>query len=329
MVDFFFSAPAPYPYKQAPSPIFTQPTAAIPRSTRFTIIRANRSHDRVVRGMTASKAETEPPLQTDDGEYSPPPPLTCVEVTNDTDDDFLRAELSLLSTEQLVDRLVAAESRLKKWERVASELVTTIALSPEMTENYYARQLRELLTNALFELKEVDELRHVECSMPCVSGEKPNIEMIEWVGLDYSEWMLEWAPHSWWVSVSVIGSRWGLGFNSLTSVSGMYLKGVIRCSFSKDLTALRVAFRETPSMDMVVEGSVGWGVVPIPLRERIERLVRMEIVRFVEKRLTGDESMVVVLRRKALAVLSESDIEEATEQAKRASSVSLRSKLLL
>lgn len=279
--------------------------------------------------MTASKAATEPPLTTDDGVYSPPPPLACVEASNDTEDDTLRAELGLLSTEQLVDRLVAAENRLKKWQHVASELVTTLALSPEMTETYYARQLRELLSSALLALEGVDELRHVECSMPCVSGEKPNIEMVEWAGLEYSEWMLDWAPHSWWVSVSVIGSRWGLGFNSLTNVSGMYLKGVIRCSFSKDLTALRVSFRETPILDMAVEGRVGWGVVPIPLRERIERLVRMEIVRFVERRLTGDESMVVVLRRKALAVLSESDIEEATEQAKRASSVSLRSKLLL
>lgn len=282
--------------------------------------------------MTASKEATEPPLTTDDGVYAPPPSLSTAAVTADDDDDddhTLHAQLSLLSREQLVDRLLLAETRLRKWERVASDLVTTLALSPEMTEAYYARYLRELLSSALLMLEEVDELRHVECSMPCVRGERPRIEMVEWKGLEYSEWMLEWAPHSWWVSVSVIGSRWGLGFNSLTSVSGMFLKGVIRCSFSKDLTAVRVSFRETPSMDMDVEGSVGWGVVPIPLRERIERLVRMEIVRFVERRLTGDESMVVVLRRKAVAALSESDIEEATEQAKRASSVNLRSALLL
>lgn len=269
-------------------------------------------------------------MTTEDGTYSSPPSFFQSQ-SNDkiTSEQDLRAELKSLSSEELLERALSAEMRLKKWEGVASDFVSTLALCPEMTEAYYARLLRDLLSDALLTLDEVDELRHVECSMPCVKSEKPKVEMIEWNGLPYSEWMLEWSPHSWWVSVSAVGSRWGLGFNVLTRVSSISLKGVIRCSFSEDLTALRVSFRETPALLMSIESSVGWGVVPIPVREQIENLVRVEIERFVEQRLTGEENMVVVLRRKADPSISDSDIEEAIHQAERSKSVNLRSGLLI
>lgn len=280
---------------------------------------------------------SEPPQTTPDGVYKPPPTFLPIHElqqtqTNGTTTDqatSLRAQLKTLSADELLNRLVSAELRLQKWESAASDLVSTLALSPEMTEAFYARSLRELLTSALITLDAIDELRHVECSMPCVATEAPAVALLDWQGLHFSTWEIEWAPHSWWVSVSAVGSRWGLGFNSLARVSGIHLKGQLRCAFSKDLTSLRISFVEKPLLDMDIESSVGWGAVPIPVREQIEVMVRDEIEQFVERRLTGDESMIVVLRRKALTKLSESDIIEATDQAKRACSINLRSALLL
>lgn len=274
----------------------------------------------------------EPALTTADGYYVRPPPFGAPPDAPGQDAsarEKLRGELKALSHEELVERLAGAELRLRKWEASASELVTTLALSPDMTEGLYARSLRDLLSAALLTLESVDGLRHVECSMPCVAAEAPHVSMREWAGLDYSEWDVEWSPSSWWVSVSADGSRWGLGFNVLTRVSAMRLEGALRCAFSKDLTSMRTSFMEKPCLEMDVESSVGWGVVPIPVRVQIEAMVRAEIERFVEQRLTGDESMVVVLRRKALAKITESDLLEARDQAKRSSNVNLRSALLL
>lgn len=290
--------------------------------------------DRTV--MRGGSSQLDPPVTTVDGLYKPPPHFTTQDLEEDpshingtSDEIRLRAHLKTLSADKLLDRLVSAELRLEKWEAAASDLVTTLALSPEMTEAYYARSLRELLSGALLTLDAISELRHVECAMPCVAAEAPGVAMLDWQGLPFSTWDIDWAPHSWWVSVSAVGSRWGLGFNSLTRVSGIHLKGELRCAFSRDLTSLRISFVTKPLLEMDIESSVGWGAVPIPVREQIEAMVRVEIEHFVESRLTGDESMVIVLRRKALTKLSESDILEATEQAKRANSIKLRSALLM
>lgn len=276
------------------------------------------------------------PFTTPDGVYKRPPPFQpsfspTPAASDATAEDaaFLRAHFKPLSSDQLLDRLVSAELRLQKWELAASDLVSTLALSPEMTEAFYARSLRDMLSDALRTLDPIDELRHVECSMPSVATEAPAIAMLDWQGLAFSSWEIEWAPHSWWVSVSAVGTRWGLGFNSLARVSGIHLKGRLRCAFSADLTALRISFVEKPFLDMLIESSVGWGVVPIPVQEQIEGMVRSEIERFLERRLTGDNSMVVVLRRKMLSKLTNSDIIEAADQAKRASEISLGSSLLL
>lgn len=289
--------------------------------------------DRTV--MRGGSSQWDPQLTTVDGVYKPPPHFTAHHLkepshTNDTSDETrLRAQLKALSADQMLDRLVSAELRLHKWEAAASHLVTTLALSPEMTEAFYARSLRDMLSGALLTLDTIDELRHVECSMPCVAAEAPAVAILDWKGLPFSTWDIDWAPHSWWVSVSAVGSRWGLGFNSLTRVSGIQLKGELRCAFSDDLTSLRISFVTKPLLEMDIESSVGWGAVPIPVREQIEGMVRVEIEHFVKSRLTGDESMVIVLRRKALAKLSDSDILEAADQAKRASNINLRSTLLL
>lgn len=246
----------------------------------------------------------------------------------DEDDEALRLDLHNLSREQLIARVLASEQQLRGWKAAVSELVTTLALCPEMTEGYYARSLRNLLSESLQALDAIDSLRHIECSMPSVAAEAPSVTLLHWSGLPYSTWLVDWSPSSWWLSVSAVGSRWGLGFNSLTNVSAIYLRGRLRCAFSSDLTAVRISFVEPPELDMCIESSVGWGAVPIPVREQIEASVRAEIVSFVETRLTGEESMVFVLRRKALEKISDSDLLEARKQAERASMVNLRSPLL-
>lgn len=226
-----------------------------------------------------------------------------------------------------MERLLAAEQRLSSYHSAASDLLSALALTPEMTESFYARSLRELLSSALLSLETVESLSHIECSFPCVKNEIPSVELVTWAGLRYSEWDIDWAPHSWWVSASALGSRWGLAFNCLTTVSRIRLKGCLRCSFADDMSSVRVAFRETPSVDMSVESVVGWGLMPIPVKESIEELVIAEIERFVRERLTED-SVVVVLRRRPAGV-SDLDIMEARLQATRARSVALRAQTLL
>ncbi|KAI0564260.1 hypothetical protein FGB62_28g230 [Gracilaria domingensis] len=270
------------------------------------------------------KGNSVPPLS-----YTNPPAFPKTPpVHADTDED-LRAHLKTLSHEQLVQRCMLNEMRLRQWEQASSSFVSALALTPEMTEAFYARSLRHLLSSALETLDVVDELRHVECSMPCVKGEAPRISLSLWRDLAYSEWHVQWSPASWWVSVSAVGYRWGLSFNCLTKVTGIYLNGMIRCSFSKDMTSLRIGFPQKPILDMTVESSVGWGAVPIPVREQIENLVRSEIEQFVQTRLTGANDMVVVLKRKAEKHLTESDLQEARSQAERASAVNLRATTLL
>lgn len=261
--------------------------------------------------------------------YSNPPPFRKQPPETAADNEPLRAHLNTLSHEELLERCLANEMRLVQWEKAASSLVTSLTLTPEMTEAFYARSLRELLSSALDTLDVVEELRHVECSMPCVKGEAPRISLVMWRDLSYSEWHVEWSPASWWVSVSAVGYRWGLSFNCLTNVAGIQLDGIIRCSFSNDMTALRIGFPQKPMLNMTVESSVGWGAVPIPVREQIEYLVRTEIEQFVENRLTGSNDMVVVLKTKMEEKLSDSDLNEAKRQAERAANVNLRSPTFL
>lgn len=270
----------------------------------------------------------EPIPITPEGYIRIPPKLPSTPPASPARKDDIRARLSALSKDELLDHAVSCERRLEQWKQASTDLVSSLALSPDMTETLYARSLRELLSDSLVTLEAIDELRHVECSMPCVASERPRVDLIRWGGLHFSEWRVEWAPASWWVSVSAVGNRWGLGFNCLTNVSSIQLSGRLRCAFADDLTSVRISFSENPGMHMTIESVVGWGAVPIPVRESIEEMVREEIESFVQKRLTGNESIVVVLRRKALMKLNEGDLLEAKLQAERAGSINLRSPTL-
>ena len=271
----------------------------------------------------------EPIPITSEGYVHLPPKLPSTPPVSPLPRENIRNKLSALTKEELLEHAVSCERRLDQWQRAATDIVSALALSPDMTETLYARSLRGLLSESLITLESIDELRHVEISMPCVERERPDVDLLKWDGLHFSEWRIEWAPASWWVSVSVVGNRWGLGFNCLTNVSAIQLSGHLRVAFSKDLTSVRVSFSENPEMEMVIESVVGWGAVPLPVRESIEEMVRVEIENFVTNRLTGDQSIVVVLRRKALMKLNEGDILEAKSQAERAANVNLRSPTLL
>lgn len=237
--------------------------------------------------------------------------------------------LENLSHADLLQRAARAEALLAHWRHAASDLFTSLALSPDMTDAFYARSLRVLLKDALEALESVDALRHVEFSMPSVASEAPDVQLVRWDGLPFSEWEFEWAPVSWWVSVSADGSRWGLPFNCLANVSRISMKGRLFCSFSPDLTAVRVRFPARPLLRMTVDTSVGWGAVPFPVRQSIEALIRDEVDKFIDERLCNSQGMVIVLRRKMVRALTDSDVLEAKLQAERAHDIRLTSGTIL
>lgn len=285
-----------------------------------------------------------PPPETIEGRYEMPPsfkrPDSSLQgigvITSDSQQSVEEASLrsniahrlSSLSHSDLLEHAIETELKVHEWGNAASSLMTTLALSPEMTDVFYARSLRALLTSALETLDSIDELKHVECSMPSIAAEAPTIDLVHWSGLHFSEWDVQWTPTSWWVSVSADGSRWGLAFNCLAKVSEISLAGRLRCSFSRDLSAVRVRFAHKPCLDTTVDTSVGWGAVPLPVRESIVHLIQSEIENFVNSRLCNDEGMIIVLRRKPLLTVSESDIFEATLQARRAGNIKLRTTTL-
>lgn len=273
----------------------------------------------------AAQIDLVPELVNEFGRYTPAPGFTRVSVEGD-DDPATRTErdaLLAMDKASLVDEVLSHRARVTMWERAAREIVSGLALAPD-SNAVYARALRALLTQALAAVPSIDELRHVECSMPSLAAEQPSISLLHWGSLSYSEWHVTWSPASWWVSVSCIGYRWGLSFNVLTTCSNIFVRGIVRCAFSEDLTSLRVSFTREPTLHMTVESKVGWGAVPVPVQEQIEGIVREEIHRFVSENLVGNESLVVVLRRKAKEAVSAEDVVEAKEAAKRANSVHLR-----
>lgn len=282
-----------------------------------------------------------PPIETADGIYTAPPlfpnpdenATTGSKVKLDIQHEQLNEQkekltekLSKLSHAQLVQHVVDSQYALHEWRHTCSDILSVLTLSPEMTDVFYSRSLRNLLKSALESLESVDCLRHLECSMPSIAAERPFVDIIRWDGLNYSEWKIIWSPKSWWVSVSADGSKWGLAFNCLANVSAISLNAKIQCSFSPDLTSLRLRFMEKPKLNMSVETNVGWGFVPIPVQQSIQDIIKSQIHQVVDSRLCNPQGMVVVLRRKPSSEsVSDNDIYEATMAAKRANEVRLRS----
>lgn len=273
------------------------------------------------------------PTDSSDGSYLTPPPFPSIGTTDfhlidpvepPTKPDISIGDLESRPKTELVQLILDYQQKLDSWRCAASDFLSAIALSPEMTDSVYARTLRELLTNALESLESIDALRHVLCSMPSIRKEAPVINLIKWTGLEFSEWDVAWAPTSWWVSLSADGSRWGLPFNCMARVSDIQLQGRMQCSLSADITALRIKFTYPPQLAMNVVTSVGLGVVPVPVQQSIAQLIQTQVKRFVETRLCCDEGMVIVLRRKPITPLTENDISEAVAQARTASTVRLR-----
>lgn len=270
----------------------------------------------------------DPELETEEGRYTPAPLFVNRQEDYDVDDDgereMLAARVVLMSREKgaLADEVLSLRAKMKEWEKMASEMVGALALAPDCTA-MYARLLRELLCDALLGVASIDALRHVECSLPSLPTERPALSLVRWDGLTDSEWDVEWSPTSWWVSVSAVGSRWGIGFNAVTRCSAIHVSGRLRAAFSPDLTALRVAFVDTPHLAMSVRSRVGWGAVPLPVRQQIEQVVRNQLRDFVSDTLVSDQGLVIVLRRKAVELVTEDDVREATEAAERANSVQL------
>lgn len=288
----------------------------------------SRVADAPLEGASAWLAE--PELVNEEGRYTPAPPFPNGDGEEDTptsaDDErsahAARAILHARDKAALVDEVLALRERVNEWEAMASDMVGALALAPDSTA-MYARLLRALLRDALHEVTAIDALRHVECSLPSLPGERPSLSLARWQGLEDSEWLVAWAPTSWWVSVSAVGSRWGIGFNALTRCSAIEVRGRLRVALAPDLTALRATFVSPPSLSMDVRSRVGWGIVPLPVQQQIEGIVRDQLRQFVADTLVGDQGLVIVLRRKANELISEDDVREAIEAAKRANSVRL------
>lgn len=232
------------------------------------------------------------------------------------------AAANISDVDALRDRLVAAEDLLEQWRAAASSLLAAVALSPDLTIGLYAKLLRSVLAGAVADLADVQAVRHVHASLPAVPAEAPAVDLRLWHGLSLSEWNIDWAPSSWWVSLAADGARWGLAVSARVRVSNIHVRGVMRTAFSSDLSAVRVSFATPPELRMDVDTSVEWGVVPVPVQESIDEMVRQQVASFIERRLSG-EGMVIVLRRKNDSQMSESDVLEATQLARSAGSLKL------
>jgi len=159
----------------------------------------------------------------------------------------------------------------------------------------YSRLLRTILCTALKSVVSIQHIRHVECSLPSLPTERPKLSLINISNISSttcisdSRWRIDWKPASWWVSVAATGSKWGLAFNALTTVSHISISGVVKTRFSEDLTAIRLAFVDEPQLDMTVKSevamAVGMGVynmgIPVPVEEQIEDVIRNELRRFI------------------------------------------------
>ena len=120
----------------------------------------------------------EPPLTAPDGVLkrplpssppcpSPPPPRTPLPKTPPY---CARISHPFLPTSCWIASSPLSCASKKKY-LAASDLVSMLALSPEMAEAFYAHSLRDVLSDALRTLQPIEELRHVECSMPSVATE--------------------------------------------------------------------------------------------------------------------------------------------------------------
>lgn len=239
----------------------------------------------------------------------------------------VRAQLLSKSKEQLVDELLSLRARLSSWEQLTSQIVSALALAPD-SNDMYSRLLRTILCSALQSVVSIQAIRHVECSLPSLPTERPELSLVTWRSLSDSLWRIRWNPHSWWVSCAATGSKWGLAFNALTTVSHISIEGRLRCAFSGDMTAVRLAFAEEPVLDMKIRSEVAMGMgigIPLPVEEQIEDVIRVELRNFIRDTLVGKNSSVIVLRRKPTNPVSKEDLEEAISAAHRANAVQLRS----
>ncbi len=281
------------------------------------------------------RSNAEPPLVTGDGRYTRVPSFSASSsgsALSSSDANAVEAngkprkevdELQNKSKDELIAEVLALRSRITAWEKLSSSLVAAVALAPEMNA-MYARLLRSLLCDALRQVSTISQLLHVECSLPSIASEKPRLTLLHCDSLADTVWDVVWAPSSWWVSVAATGARWGIPFQALTTVRRIQISGRLRCAFASDVTAIRVAFDEEPRLDMQVLAEVGWGVVPIPVQQQIEQVVRSELRRFVTDTLVGENSTVFVLRRKLVNMTAE-DLKEAKDAARRANNIKLHS----
>lgn len=283
----------------------------------------------------ARATKTEPPLVTCDGRYTRVPSfctsasdsgMSSTEMNmNETEENATREmeDLETKSKEELMREVMKLRRQINDWEDLTSRIVAAIALAPEMN-SMYSRLLRTLLSEALKQITTIREILHIECSLPSITREKPKLKLLESESLSNSLWELRWSPKSWWISVSAIGLRWGLSFQALTTIRKIEISGKLRCAFSSDITAIRISFIEEPQLDMEIIADVGWGIVPLPVQQQIDQVVRAEMKKFLIDTLVGDNSTVFVLRRKIVSMTAE-DLLEAKDAAKRANNIKFHS----
>lgn len=230
------------------------------------------------------------------------------------------AELDIheLTRAELIEQLAAAEARCARYANAAKSVLAALALSP-VANAHYSHVARSVLLSTLETLPSVSSVSFCECSMPSIASgaEAPNLDLIRFDGLDYSEWGVSWSPRSWWLSVALTTI---LGLHVHVRVSNFRLQGQLRCSLSLDLSSLRLAFAGSPKLDLVIETKVGLGVVPVPLRDSIETTVRDGIANFFSANLLNENSMLFVLRRRQYAI-GDDELAAAIDAANRASNI--------
>ena len=209
----------------------------------------------------------------------------------DADSNSADAEFELLRSRlrEAEEGRARAEARLAQalyrddmWTEATRRILFPLILGPHMC-SLYRRELVKALGRALNNSGFI-EGSAVHPSFPTVPSEAPVLSLRHFNSLNDTAWDVMWSPRSWSVDAAIEGSVAG-GFGAFSigvHVSGLSVEGTLLARASAGLESIWLSFDEEPNVGLSVVSNVTWGVVPLPLKARIESLVLGELRNFLK-----------------------------------------------
>jgi len=167
-----------------------------------------------------------------------------------------------------------SESKVAMWEECMQQLIHCMLLSPDMNDMYKTETV-EVLREALQSVEQIEKVHYVECSFPSVPSEAPHIQLERWESLADSEWSVRWAP-SWSVEVALEGLQY-VQFQLMLRLFDFRVQGRLKLRAKSDFSSIVLSFNELPKLRLRTECNVSWGVVPLPLQDYLESVVKQEV----------------------------------------------------